>query len=665
MKKKSIIFLILLFWSFHLQSQTITFPIQMDSQAFKDSLIALFNYPVKPKSPEGFSDQLFARFPWIKIINNHPRYHLSFSFEGDDLLAGYGHLKSIQISSVNSVNGRSLGDYAPISFPFATFNTGEVFTTAELNKKNGFRNVSTLQSGYYRINYFLPDGYDKAGIIFQVVKEDPKEYKSVTRPDGAKFDKDGSDVISGYIIRKIEREDFDEDSNLDFSEKDWEDLDALQRSYFANYFFNKHIAYFQKYSIEREVLEPIIAGKYLLKSEKEPDLDAAVASYKFQQKVPEYYELLQAEYKLLGPFGIDEANNSMISSTIYPCIDGNCIFGEGTVDMGKTTYTGTFDNSFATSGIITEKSSDIKIKVNFRTGNSKQLAKGEYLSDPNLTASFIRKNDSIYFDVDTPTFSYVGTTKGLSGRSGIVDGIHTIKKETHLEIYTYKNGIADSKSATIRERSVGEFEYTGAFKQSEEGDIYPFGEGRVGFPYFSDETVPITVTSTLFEAIQESPEAMGLLVSIFAEQEEINTPYFKKWHQEYLSLVDANRYEMIQKLSDEELVGYVLRENEKKLKYLNVANGNLSELINRDWIRENGSWTIMLINKKDGPSSLCLRTQTGGIAQVRYNYDEKCVSFEKRGDVMEVDLKFLREGRTQIKLICDDCSVDDYYAIAF
>ncbi len=665
MKKKSIIFLILLFWTFRLQSQTITFPIQMDSQAFKDSLITLFNYPVKPKSPEGFSGQLFARFPWVKTIDNHPRYHLSFSFEEDDLLAGYGHLNSIQISSVNSVNGRTLGDYATITLPFESFNTGDVYTVSELDSKSGYRKINTLDYGYYRKHYFLPDGYDKAGIIFQVVKEDPKEYRSVTRPDGAKFDKDGGDVISGYIIRKIVREDYDEESNLDFSEKDWKRLDALQRSYFANYFFNKHIDYFEKYSIEREILEPIIAGKSLIEGEKEPDLDAAVAAYRFQQKVPEYYELLKAEYKLLGPFGIDEANNAMVSSTIYPCIDGNCIYGEGTVDMGKTTYTGTFANSFATTGIITEKSSGIKIKVNFRPGNSKQLANGEYISDPNLTASFIRKNDSIYFDVDTPTFSYVGTTKGLSGRSGIVDGIHTIKKETHLETYTYKNGIADSKSATIRERSVGEFEYTGAFKQSEEGDIYPFGEGRVGFPYFSDETVPITVTSTLFEAIQESPEAMELLVGIFAKQKEINTPYLKKWHQQYLSLVEANRYETIQKLSDEELIQYVFMENEKKFKYLNLARGNLSELINRDWIREYDSWTIMLINKKDGPSSFCLKTQTGGIAQVKYTYDEKCVNFEKRGDVMELNLKVLSKGRTLIKLICDDCNVDDYYAIAY
>ncbi|MEZ5003024.1 MAG: hypothetical protein R2730_08295 [Chitinophagales bacterium] len=663
MKIKPAVIFAFLLCSFHLPAQTITFPLQMEAQAFKDSLVHVFNYPIKFNSTEDIEDQLYTRFPWLKAIDNHRRYHLSLRFEGEDLLAGYGYLKHIQLTSINTVNDQAFGNYAPINLPFATFNTGDAYTISELNDKSGFRKVNALELDYYRRHYILPDGYDEAGIILQVIKEDPKEYRSIKRPDGIKFDKDGSEVITGYIIQRINKADFDEDNNLNFSDQDWKHLDDLQHRHFATFFYNKYINYFQKYNIDRAGLEPIIANDYLLKGDKAPDLDAAVADYQLRTKVPKFYEQLREKYQLVGSYGFDEANEAFVSSLIYPCLEGDCNYGEGTVDMGKTTFTGTFKNSFGITGVLTEKSSGIKIKVNFNT-HSKLLSSGEYISDPNLKATFKIKNDSIFFDVDTKTFSYVGTTKGLSGRSGIINGIHTVKKENLLEIYTYRNGLADSKSATIRERSVGEFEYTGAFKQVE-GEIFPFGNGRISFPYYSTESVPIHVTGNLFDAIQASPEAMKLLVSIFEANKEINTPYLKNWYQDYLKLKDANRYATIQKYSDDELVKYVFWENEKKLKYLKTAHGTLSDLINRDWRDERSPKAILLINLKDSPSNFCLRSQNGQVANVKYTFDEQCVSFEKRGDVREIRLKVLTTNPYQIKLICEDCNADDYYAIVF
>ncbi|MCB0502218.1 MAG: hypothetical protein KDD32_06010 [Bacteroidetes bacterium] len=663
MKIKPAVIFAFLLCSFHLPAQTITFPLQMEAQAFKDSLVYVFNHPIKFNSTEDIEDQLYTRFPWLKAIDNHRRYHLSLRFEGEDLLAGYGYLKHIQLTSVNTVNDQAFGNYAPIDLPFATFNTGDAYTISELNDKSGFRKVNALELDYYRRHYILPDGYDEAGIILQVIKEDPKEYRSIKRPDGIKFDKDGSEVITGYIIQRINKADFDEDNNLNFSEQDWKHLDDLHRRHFATFFYNKYIDYFQKYNIDRAGLEPIIANDYLLKGDKAPDLDAAVADYQLRTKIPKFYEQLREKYQLVGSYGFDEANEAFVSSLIYPCLEGDCNYGEGTVDMGKTTFTGTFKNSFGTIGVLTEKSSGIKIKVNFNT-YSKLLSSGEYISDPNLKATFKIKNDSIFFDVDTKTFSYVGTTKGLSGRSGIISGIHTVKKENLLEIYTYRNGLADSKSATIRERSVGEFEYTGAFKQVE-GEIFPFGEGRISFPYYSKESVPIHVTGNLFDAIQASPEAMKLLVSIFEANKEINTPYLKNWYQDYLKLKDANRYATIQKFTDDELVKYVFWENDKKLKYLKTAHGTLSDLINRDWRDERSPKAILLINLKDGPSNFCLRSQNGQVANVKYTFDEQCVSFEKRGDVQEIRLKVLTTNPYQIKLICEDCNADDYYAIVY
>jgi hypothetical protein len=661
MKIKYLIIFCFLLKALSLQSQSVRFPIQWEAQALKDSLIAVFNYPVDPNIRQGFTDQLYARFPWLKALDEQRRYRVSLNFEYYDLLAGHGYLNSMEISSVNVINDKPIGDFAPIDLYFGSFHTGDAYTTSELNKKSGFREVSKVETrySYYKTDYLLPDGYDQVGIIFQVKSEDPKNYRFITRPDGTKFDKEGGKVITGYFIKRIKKIDFDnEDNDLGFTQEDWKQLDDLQHRYFASYFYNKHISYFQKYQIDRVTLEPIIANQYILPGEAAPDLNAAVAEYQLRKKIPAMYDELQQTFMLVGPYGFDDANNAMISSLIYPCIEGDCNYGEGTVDMGKTTFKGTFANSLATVGVLSEKSSGIQIKVNFNK-ETMLLSGGEYISDPNLRATFQIKSDGIYFDVDTKSFSYVGTTKGLSGRSGLVDGIYTRKKEDYLEIYSYKDGVQDIYTATIRERTLGEYEYTGACKQVGD-DIYPYGKGRISFPYYSSASVPIEVTGNLFEAILDSPEAMELLISIFEKNKEITTPYLKNWYQEYVQLKDANRYATIQKLSDEELIKFVFMENENKFKNLNIAHGNLSDLLHRDWRHGYGSKTILLINKKDSPSSLCISSQND-----RYQFDEQCVSFEKRGDVQIIRIKTLTEEPSQFKLICEDCNVDDYYAVMY
>ncbi|MCB0509648.1 MAG: hypothetical protein KDC82_02715, partial [Bacteroidetes bacterium] len=529
--------------------------------------------------------------------------------------------------------------------------------------KNGYRKISAVELSYYTRNYFLPDNYDKAGIIFQLLSTDAKEYRSIQRPDGRKFDKEERDVITGSIIQKMIEEDFEEDNNLNFSKRDWEYLDLQKRNHFAHYFYTQNLDYFKKNQINAELLIPIIANSYLKKGKDYPNLEAAVKDYKLRMDAPITYDLLQKEYKLLGLYGIDEANNCYLSSLVFPCLEGNCNFGEGTVDMGKTSFSGSFINGFASSGVITEKNSGIKIKVDFDP-TTKLLKSGEYISDPRLKASFTRKLDGIYFDVDTKSFSYQGTTMGLSGRSGILTGKHTIKKEDFYEIYNYNKGEVDLLSATLREASVGEFEYTGAYKMLE-GNLIPFGKGRISFPYYSKESAAIEVKGNLFDAIQASPEAMKILFSIFEKNKEINTPYLKLWHEQYLSIQDANRYAIIQELSNEDLLKFVYKENESKLKNLKIAHGSLSDLINRDWRDAYSPKSILLISKKDGVSNFCLRSQNGSSASVKYNFDNKCVAFEKRGDVQEISLKVLTSAPYQIDLVCDGCNPDNYFAIFY
>lgn len=677
--KRFILTLILCTSFYQLKAQNIQFPLNMDAQAFKDSLVALFNHPFIPKTKEGFTTQAFTKFPWLKAIDDHPRYKVSLHFESDskELIIGYSYVLNVTIRAINSKNGNMIGDYAPVSLPMTGFNTGSYYNENELLILDHFRKIYRVGWGAIEEDFILPDDYAAIGLLINPIYSYAKEYKTVMRPDGRKFDKNGSYVIEGYKFSRIMKIDFDGRNNLNFEEADWKRIDSIRNSHFSRYLYNLNVKYFTKHKIEQDLIEDIVANLYVVKSEKGIDWKPVLVDLRNRQLVDSIFNAKKNQYVLAGLHSLNEANNVFISSDIFACIAGDCKYGEGTVDMGKTTFTGEFRNSFAISGILSEKSSGRKIKIN-QSLESFNLNDGEYLTGEDQKVSFYRKYDTIYFNVDTPKFTYVGTTKAFTADGGLLDGLLTQKKEDVLEIFTYRNGELDTQTATLRAKGAGEYEYTGPYKIVD-GNMVPFGKGIIKYPMYSVQSAEIEVTDNLYDAMLESPESKRLLTNIFSQNSYIGSKVLGKWHKQYLAQKDAERYKFIQTLSNEDLLKYVYQKNSYYYNNNKAAVGGIAELLLGNGFSPNGNLNITLISKTDVKSSICISVvqakDNGGNKKdpktgqwVRdidrfAEADKGCFYFEKRGDVRTHTLKVEPKVPYSFKAQANDGAKGDYYVI--
>lgn len=650
----------------------------MDAQAFKDSLVEVFNYPIYAKSKIEDDDKVFARFPWLKAIDDHPRYSVSFGYDKDDLIVGYKYMTGFSIKAENWSRGNLIGDYATFNLPFEDFNTQGAYTRDELLGGGGFLKIYKSYGGSsYREDYILPIEYDEIGIILRPDYASANTYKSVTRPDGLKFDKKGSSVIVGYTFQRILRNKFNGESNLHFTDKDWQRTDSIRNKHIARFFYELNTKYFTEHGIEQNLIEDIIANAHLIEGEKDLNWKNVLKDYNERKQVDSLFNTKKNKYTLAGLYGLDEANNIFIHSDVFDCIKGNCDFGEGTVDMGKTTFTGIFKNGFGISGILSEKSSGKKLKIN-QSLATRSLNDGEYLTEEDQKVSFYRKYDTIYFNVDTPKFTYVGTTKAFTADGGLLDGQLTQKKEDVLEIFTYRNGELDTQTATLRAKGAGEYEYTGPYKVVD-GNMVPFGKGIIKYPMYSSMSAEIEVTGNLFDAMLQSPKSKGLLNTIFRHNDYIGSKVLGKWHKQYLEQKDAERYKLIQTLSNEDLLKFAYKENEYYYDNNKAATGAFSEFILGKGLSPNGNLEITLINKEDVKASVCI-----SIIQAKDNggnkkdpktgqwvrdidpfaeADKGCFYFQKRGDVRTLTLKADTKVPYTFRISCEDCSKGDYYVI--
>ena len=676
--KKCILIIILICSFYPSRAQEIQFPLNMNAQAFKDSLVTVFNHPFLPKTKEGFASQAFTKFPWLKTIDDHPRYKVSLHFESDakDLIIGYGYILNVSIEAINSVNGKMRGDYAPVSLPMTSFNTGSYYTENELLRLDHFRKIYRITYGRQE-NFILSDDYAEVGLLIKPIYSDPKEYKTVIRPDGRKFDKDGGYVIVGYKFSRITKQDFEVENNLKFEEADWKRLDSIRNKHFSRYIYNLNVKYFTKRKIEQDLIEDIIANMYVEKSEKGIDWKPVLADLRNRQLVDSIFNAKKNQYALAGQYSLDKANNVFISSEVFECIAGDCKYGEGTVDMGNTTFTGTFRNSFAISGILSEKNSTRRLKINL-SQESFNLVDGEYLTKEGESITLERKNDTIYYNIDIPTLTYIGTSKALSSVGGLLDGTITLKKDEVLEIYTYVNGQVDEKTATLRAKGAGEYEYTGPYKMVD-GNMVPFGKGIIKYPMYTNKSAEIEVTGSLYDAMLESPESKKLLTSIFAQNSYIGSPVLGKWHKQYLEQKDAERYKFIQTLSNEDLLNYVYQKNSYYYNNNNAAVGEIAELLLGNGFSSNGNLNITLISKTDVESSICISViqekDNGGNKKDPKTgewirdvdpfavADKGCFYFKKRGDVSSLTLKVKPKVPYSFKAVTNDGTKGEYYAI--
>lgn len=675
--KRFIITIILCSSFCQLRAQRIEFPLNMDAQAFKDSLVEVFNYPIYAKSKIEDDDKVFARFPWLKAIDDHPRYSVSFSYDKDDLIVGYKYMIGFSIKAENWSRGNLIGDYATFNLPFENFNTIDSYTEDEIYSRDGFKKIYHLLGGYMEENYILPDGYRDIGILLKPIYYPASTYKSVTRPDGLKFDRKGSHVIVGYIFKRIMKSDFPDENNLNYTDRDYQRTDSIRNKHFARFFYKLNTKFFTERGIEQNRIEDIVANQHLLKGEKDLNWRAVMRDYNERKQVDSLFNTKKNKYTLAGLYGLDEANNIFIHSDVFDCIKGNCDFGEGTVDMGKTTFTGIFKNGFGISGILSEKSSGKKLKIN-QSQATRNLNDGEYLTGEDQKVSFYRKYDTIYFNVDTPKFTYVGTTKAFTADGGLMDGLLTQKKEDVLEIFTYRNGELDTQIATLRAKGAGEYEYTGPYKIVD-GNMVPFGKGIIKYPMYSSMSAEIEVTGNLFDAMLESPKSKGLLTNIFNQHDYIGSKVLGKWHKQYLEQKDAERYKFIQTLSNEDLLKFAYKENEYYYNNNKAAVGAFSEFILGKGLSPNGNLEITLINKEDVKASVCISViqakdnggnkkdpKTGRWVRDIDPYaeaDKGCFNFQKRGDVRTLTLKADTKVPYTFRISCEDCSKGDYYVI--
>ncbi|NVJ48491.1 MAG: hypothetical protein HWE07_15250 [Cytophagia bacterium] len=141
--KRFIITIILCSSFYQLRAQRIEFPLNMDAQAFKDSLVEVFNYPIYAKSKIEDDDKVFARFPWLKAIDDHPRYSVSFGYDKDDLIVGYKYMRGFSIKAENWSKGNLIGDYATFNLPFENFNAIDSYTKMKFTVEMASRKFIT------------------------------------------------------------------------------------------------------------------------------------------------------------------------------------------------------------------------------------------------------------------------------------------------------------------------------------------------------------------------------------------------------------------------------------------------------------------------------------------------------------------------------------------